>query len=331
MKKICGALLLLAGAVGFSACNNGDDGYSGETVQRTLLEMKDTYEGTLHASANGKNLERTYTNITARTAQKLEISLPVDLIAAQVDNERAADRIRKIALVKVEVDLWFTNIDDGGAHFSLKPQMIATDETKQAFEQTNSSESGLTLVFSPNYVGDYVVANEALVFNLRVDDVRLDGKSVQGFKPVKFNFQSNKQREVIPSEQTKKISQLLQGNWFLNRDEVVSRNHYGDPVVEYDPQTSGYYYTFHNGRYTITYQVVKTGQNTLVSNGQYTVEVDEKTGDATLNLYTYPTASDQSKLEDTFTIYNVTTEAMQLRKQEPGREEILDFTPYFIR
>ena len=302
--KIWRIAFAMLAAFSLASCSSDDDEetVSGSDAQRALFEMKNNYSGELRYGLKDKADRQTLKGYTARSAEGLTISLPLEPIVEQVKDATIAQKIRTLGYAEVYANYQFEAVEKGGdARFVLQPQMVADERMATPLTRTQPvTYSGLTLLFTGTYTGNFVKANEALVFNICVGQVLIDNEPLEGFQSVVYTFQGNAQyaateeREEtqVEKEHRQQTDYALQGVWFLDEQELIATNLIGEGVTRYDRSQSGYCYDFNNSHFTIRYfdnYAGKSGENKLVANGTYTIRYDEKTGDTTLRLYTYAT------------------------------------------
>ena len=116
-----------------------------------------------------------------------------------------AQNIRTLDYAEVYATYQFENVDESGnARFVLQPQMVADKRMATPLKGYGSARqresrtqpvtySGLTLLFTGTYTGNFVKENEALVFNICVGQVLIDNEPLEGFQPVVYTFQGNTQ------------------------------------------------------------------------------------------------------------------------------------------
>ncbi|MBR1447462.1 MAG: hypothetical protein IJ588_01795 [Prevotella sp.] len=342
--KIWRIMLMTLAAFSLASCSSDDDEetVSGRDVQRALFEMKNNYSGELRYGQKDKADRQTLKGYTARSAEGLTISLPLEPIAEQVKDATIAQKIRTLGYAEVYATYQFEAIEKGGdARFVLQPQMVADERmatplkgygaARQRESRTQPvTYSGLTLLFTGTYTGNFVKENEALVFNICVGQVLIDNEPLEGFQPVVYTFQGNAQyaaaeeREEtqVEKEHRQQTDYALQGVWFLDEQELIATNLIGEGVTRYDRSQSGYCYDFYNSHFTIRHFDNAAGKDKLVANGTYTIRYDEKTGDTTLRLYTYATETSGPSIIFQFTVYKLSSSDMELRTHGENSETI---------
>ena len=321
-------------AFSLASCSSDDDEetVSGSDAQRALFEMKNNYSGELRYGLKDESDRQTLKGYTARSAEGLTISLPLEPIAEQVKDATIAQKIRALDYAEVYASYQFESVDESGnARFVLQPQMVADERMTTPLTRTQPvTYSGLTLLFTGTYTGNFVKENEALVFNICVGQVLIDNEPLEGFQPVVYTFQGNAQyaateeREEtqVEKEHRQQTDYALQGVWFLDEQELIATNLIGEGVTCYDRSQSGYCYDFYNSHFTIRHFDNAADKDKLVANGTYTIRYDEKTGDTTLRLYTYATETSSPSIIFQFTVYKLNGSDMELRKHGENSEEI---------
>ena len=296
-----------------------------------LFEMKNNYCGELRYGLKDETGRQTLKGYTARSAEGLTISLPLEPIAEQVKDATIAQKIRTLGYAEVYATYQFEAVEKGDVRFVLQPQMVADERMATPLTRTQPvTYSGLTLLFAGTYTGNFVKANEALVFNICVGQVLIDNEPLEGFQPVVYTFQGNAQyatteeREEtqVEKEHRQQTDYALQGVWFLDEQELIAANLIGEGVTRYDRSQSGYTYDFYNSHFTIRHFDSAAGKDKLVANGTYTIRYDEKTGDTTLRLYTYVTETSSPSILFLFTVYHLNGNDMQLRTHGENSETI---------
>ena len=332
--KIWRIAFAMLAAFSLASCSSDDDEetVSGSNAQRALFEMKNNYSGELRYGLKDKADRQTLKGYTARSAEGLTISLPLEPIAEQVKDATIAQKIRALGYAEVYANYQFEAVEKGGdARFVLQPQMVADERMATPLTRTQPvTYSGLTLLFTGTYTGNFVKENEALVFNICVGQVLIDNELLEGFQPVVYTFQGNAQyaateeREEtqVEKEHRQQTDYALQGVWFLDEQELMATNLIGEGVTRYDRSQSGYCYDFYNSHFTIRYFDNATGKDKLLANGTYTIRYDEKTGDTTLRLYTYATETSGPAIIFQFTVYQLNSSGMQLRTHGENSETI---------
>ena len=195
--KIWRTFFMMLAAISLASCSSDDDEetVSGSDAQRALFEMKNNYSGELSYGLKDKSDRQTLKGYTARSAEGLTISLPLEPIAEQVKDATIAQKILALGYAEVYATYQFESVDESGnARFVLQPQMVADERMATPLARTLPvAYSGLTLLFTGTYTGNFVKANEALVFNICVGQVLIDNKPLEGFQPVLYTFQGNAQ------------------------------------------------------------------------------------------------------------------------------------------
>ena len=318
--KIWRLTIAILAAFSLASCSSDDneETVSGSDVLRALFEMKNNYSGELSYGIKDKANRQTLKGYTARSAEGLTISLPLEPIAEQVKDATIAQKIRALGYAEVYATYQFEAVEkSGNARFVLQPQMVA-------------GERIATLLFTGTYTGNFVKENEALVFNICVGQVLIDNEPLEGFQPVVYTFQGNAQyaateeREEtqVEKEHRQQTDYALQGVWFLDEQELIATNLIGEGVTRYDRSQSGYCYDFHNSHFTIRHFDNDTGKDKLVANGTYTIRYDEKTDDTTLRLYTYATETSSPAILFQFTVYQLNSNDMEFRTHGENSETI---------
>ena len=333
MGAIYVIMLMMLAALSLASCSSDDDEetVSGSDAQRALFEMKNNYSGELRYGIKDKADRQTLKGYTARSAEGLTISLPLEPIAEQVKDATIAQKIRTLGYAEVYATYQFEAVEKGDVRFVLQPQMVADERMATPLTRTQPvTYSGLTLLFAGTYTGNFVKANEALVFNICVGQVLIDNEPLEGFQPVVYTFQGNAQyatteeREEtqVEKEHRQQTDYALQGVWFLDEQELIAANLIGEGVTRYDRSQSGYTYDFYNSHFTIRHFDSAAGKDKLVANGTYTIRYDEKTGDTMLRLYTYATETSSPAILFQFTVYQLNGSDMQLRTHGEDSETI---------
>lgn len=332
--KIWRLAFAMLAAISLASCSSDDDEerVSGSDAQRALFEMKNNYSGELRYGLKDEANKETLKGYTARSAEGLTISLPLEPIAEQVKDATIAQKIRTLGYAEVYATYQFEAVEKGGdARFVLQPQMVADERMATPLTRTQPvTYSGLTLLFTGTYTGNFVKENEALVFNICVGQVLIDNEPLEGFQPVVYTFQGNAQyaateeREetLVEKEHRQQTDYALQGVWFLDEQELIANNLIGDGVTRYDRSQSGYCYDFYNSHFTIRHFDNAAGEDKLVANGTYAIRYDEKTGDTTLRLYTYATETSSPAIIFQFTVYQLNSSDMQLRTHGENSETV---------
>ena len=335
--KIWRLMFMTLAAFSLASCSsdNDEETVSDRDAQRALFEMKNNYSGELRYGLKDKADKQTLKGYTARSAEGLTISLPLEPIAEQVEDATIAQQIRTLGYAEVYATYQFESVDESGnARFVLQPQMVAGERVTTLMTRTQLTppvnDSGLTLLFTGTYTGNFVKGNEALVFNICIGQVLIDKKPLEGFQPVLYTYQGNAQyaateeREEtqVEKEHRQQTDYALQGVWFLDEQELIATNLIGNGLTQYDRSQSGYTYDFRNSHFTIRYFDIDAGKDKLVANGTYTIRYDEKTGDTTLRLYTYATETESPAMIFQFTVYQLNGSDMELRTQSANSEKI---------
>ena len=201
------ALAMLAALTLGSCSSDDDDDFTTEQIQRTYFLMKDRYAGTMTVTEQGEapRQSQTYTAMTAQSAEELTVAIPPEQVASQLSNETMVARIREVGFAKVKATYEFTNIDEGGAHFVLHPQMVYDEQLCLPATRTQPvTYQGLTLLFNHDRGGDFVKENGALDFTLCVGGVLIDNHYVDGFTPIVYHFSGMSTTKDMNGELEKK-------------------------------------------------------------------------------------------------------------------------------
>ena len=190
-------------ALSLASCSSDDDQKISENqILKTLSEMRNDYGGQLQMGMKNESARQKLEGYAVTSDKGLTISIPVDLIADQVKNEAIANEIRKLGTIGIYSDYEFLSIVDNTAHFLLrKPHMVAevnTQVNQPAKENETSSSPHIELQFSDNYGGDFLKDNGALVFNLCLENVRINNQYLEGFSPVIFHYEGDTKTPIMP-------------------------------------------------------------------------------------------------------------------------------------
>ena len=202
--KIWRSIFMMLAAFSLASCSSDDDEetVSGSDAQRALFEMKNSYSGKLRYGLKDEANRQILEGYTARSGEGLTISLPLEPIAEQVKDAAIAQKIRALAYAEVYATYQFEAVEkDGNAQFVLQPQMVADERMAAPLTRTSPvTYSGLTLLFTGTYTGNFVKANEALVFNICVGQVLIDNEPLEGFQPILFHFEGDTKTPAKPYE-----------------------------------------------------------------------------------------------------------------------------------
>ncbi len=82
-------------AVSLASCNSDDDEIPSEDYTfRALAEMKNPYIGQLKYGLKDEGTRQTIDNVVAESAEELLLEIPLEPIAAQVQDEAVAKQLR---------------------------------------------------------------------------------------------------------------------------------------------------------------------------------------------------------------------------------------------
>ncbi len=198
--KIWRITLIMLAAVSLASCNSDDDEIPSEDYTfRALAEMKNPYIGQLKYGLKDEGTRQTIDNVVAESAEELLLEIPLEPIAAQVQDEAVAKQLREWKTAKVRATYNFNNIEDEYFSFGLRTELVPDERYARPFTRTSFAEyEGLQLLFSQDYTGEYQKPNEALSFNICVDKVLINQEPLEDFKPVIFRYEGVK-TSIMPS------------------------------------------------------------------------------------------------------------------------------------
>ena len=184
------ALATLAAFSLASCSSDDDDNVSDAQVQRALFEMKKDYTGELKYGLKDEASRQTVEGVVAQSANGVRLTIPLEPIAAQMEDETVAQKLRAWQTAEVYARYEFVSIEEEYYSFRLHTEMYPDERFSEFITRTQPVEyGGLTLLFNQNYMGEYQKPLEALSFNICVGGLLVNREYVEGFKPVIFRYE----------------------------------------------------------------------------------------------------------------------------------------------
>ncbi|MBQ8452999.1 MAG: hypothetical protein IJ539_04370 [Prevotella sp.] len=313
------SILVMVAALSLASCHSDNEaaGPTAEQISQALFDMKNTYAGTLTAHVKNSSNKQTLIGLTATSHEQLILSIPLDLIADQINDRQVADRIREIGFAEVMADYQFIQIDDGTAHFLLQPRVIRGEDLLAVTRTSVVQYQGLTLLFDANYGGTFNGADSSLQFNICVSQILLDGKAVNEFLPVVFSFKGNTILLSLNNEESKLIPQWIEGHWSL--DEQI----FDGEVQSLSPEIV---YIFSEGNYQIIDNLADPlpGRSDM-AHGRYAFYMDDI---AEIHLYMieYPEEAPFTGRYTHYQVVAIDSNTLVLRRTHDGHTTTLKFS-----
>ena len=184
------AFTLLA-AFSLASCSSDDDSkVSDADILRALFEMKKDYNGELKYGLKDEGSRKTIEGIVAQSAEGIRLTIPLEPIAEQVNDEAIAQKLREWQSADVYARYEFISVEDDYFSFRLRTEMYPDERFAEPITRTQPIEyGGLTLLFNQNYTGEYQKPLEALSFNICIGNVLINREPLDGFKPIIFRYE----------------------------------------------------------------------------------------------------------------------------------------------
>lgn len=202
------AATLVAGACVFTACS--DDEPATPPQQPSVEDVKGSYTGSMQILSVSPTADAGIdgTPVTAIvTSDKVEFKdFPIRDMITKIAGDENADDIAQ-AIGRVDYSIPYTaDIDSENTTVTLT---LAPEAMELTSNEDDNVAHTIEVTISATTDAEYVIADCTLEMSLDVDEVKIDGESIEGFEVFTVDFTMTKDEdENIPGEPETDITQL---------------------------------------------------------------------------------------------------------------------------
>lgn len=187
LKAFLSGLMLACMSILIVSCDKDSDKREEVNQALALKAIKGKYKGTLKISdVKTQRVLFTFDRHTQSSDDALYMELPIDGIAAQIQDDALAQRIRKSFRLYAKGKYIFTKEDKGSLHFSLHPEQIYKF-------QNQILSNDFSVEFMQNYGGEASIQDNYIQTRIVISKLWIDGQLYKDFKPVLYYFEGTKE------------------------------------------------------------------------------------------------------------------------------------------